>query len=408
MIGIVSTPIITRLYAPADFSVLVIYSAVLSLALTFASLRYEFALPLPKDNVTAGNLLILSMLLVIITTSLTGISLAICGRQFVALIHAPALVPYIWLLVPGLFGAGIYQVLNYWAVRKRDYDRIAKTKLSQSFGGSLSKILLGFLPFGPLGLLFGEVIAQASGSGTLALMAWKKDRDVLNKVSFAGITSVAAQYSRFPIYSCIASLLNSLALQLPVLALSYIYGPKVTGLYGLAYSIIVLPTALISISLSQAYFGEVAELVRDNPGELEHLYIKTTQRLTIFTIPMVVITALSAPVVFPSLFGSKWAEAGIYCLPLMLVVIPAVVVSPLSNLSTYGFNQWQLAWDAFRAFLICICFLVSYRIGLSVLPTLTAYGFVMLTMYFVIFLMNILAIRKLNQKFNRSRSKRLC
>ena len=56
------TPILSRLYSPSDFGVLAIYAALLSILGTFTSLSYHLAIPLPEEDASAINLLVLSCL----------------------------------------------------------------------------------------------------------------------------------------------------------------------------------------------------------------------------------------------------------------------------------------------------------------------------------------------------------
>jgi O-antigen/teichoic acid export membrane protein len=44
---IVSAPLLTRLYTPADFGVLAVYGSIVSLVAVVAALRYELAIALP-------------------------------------------------------------------------------------------------------------------------------------------------------------------------------------------------------------------------------------------------------------------------------------------------------------------------------------------------------------------------
>jgi O-antigen/teichoic acid export membrane protein len=44
---IVSAPVLTRLYTPADFGVLAVYVSILSILAVAATLRYEMAITLP-------------------------------------------------------------------------------------------------------------------------------------------------------------------------------------------------------------------------------------------------------------------------------------------------------------------------------------------------------------------------
>ena len=73
---VLALPVLTRLYSPADYGALAVYSATLTVLLVLVSLRFEVAIPLPEDDQVAGSLLALSLLslaavtLVVIVTSI--------------------------------------------------------------------------------------------------------------------------------------------------------------------------------------------------------------------------------------------------------------------------------------------------------------------------------------------------
>ncbi len=59
---VLATPLLTRLYTPADYGTLAVYSSTLTVLLVLASLRYESAIPLPEDEDVAGSVLALTLL----------------------------------------------------------------------------------------------------------------------------------------------------------------------------------------------------------------------------------------------------------------------------------------------------------------------------------------------------------
>ena len=71
----------------------------------------------------------------------------------------------------GLLGAGSYQALSYWAIRRRAFGRIARTKLSQGVGQVVTQVGLGLAKAGAPGLLIGDVIGRVAGGGGLAILA---------------------------------------------------------------------------------------------------------------------------------------------------------------------------------------------------------------------------------------------
>ena len=119
VITVLASPLLTRIYTPDDFGTLAVFASFLSIAAVIASLRYELAIPLPEDDKTAANVLALSLSIVVGNSLLAGILVWLFGGKVVNVINAPQLRPYLWLLPLGIFGVGTYQVLNYWAIRKK-------------------------------------------------------------------------------------------------------------------------------------------------------------------------------------------------------------------------------------------------------------------------------------------------
>lgn len=398
VIGIMASPVITRLYTPSDFGLLQIYSSLVSIVIVFVSLRYEFSIPLPKDDVEAANLLALCILLVFVTTSVFGVLIITLENSMVFGINVGAIRPYILFFIASFLGGGFIQALNYWAIRKRDYARIAKTTLYRSPPAVLVKIIIGLIGWGPIGLLLGEFISLVGGTGNLGIGAWHRDRNIFRRVSFSGMHSAAIEYRRFPVYSFPSSVFNVISLQMPALAISYLYGLQVAGWYALAYTTLAIPVSLISQSLSQVYLGEIAKLLNDDCTGIRRLYISTSSKLVLLSLPVIGTIALMAPTIFSFVFGQSWKNAGIYCLPIALTVIPNFVVSTLTNLQAYGFNLWMLIWDATRVFLMITGFLIAYRLGLPPTQTLILFGTIMLISYIILFALNLRAITILTNR----------
>src|SRR4030042_5454455 len=75
LLNIITIPILTRLYSPSAFGLLGIFSAVLTVIMTFISFRYEFAIPVPKDSENAAHLLVLCIVLICLTSLVLSILL---------------------------------------------------------------------------------------------------------------------------------------------------------------------------------------------------------------------------------------------------------------------------------------------------------------------------------------------
>jgi len=400
LIGIVTMPIITRLYTPADLGVLAVYSSVLAIFGVGTTLRYEFAYALPKENDDAINLFGLSLILLCLTTAGFALILLFGRDLLVNTFDLGAIEQYIWFLLIGFFGMGLYTTLNYWAVRQRDYKRITYTKINQGAGGSVCKILLGILAFGPVGLIIGHIVSQIAGISTLARAMWKKERENLKAISWSRMKSVARTYRSFPVFNFPASIVNTMSLELPSLMLLALYDPAVVGFYALANMLVVLPGRFVSGSMGQAYLGEASKMVRERSQELRSLYVRTLKHLSVIAIPLIGIPALCAPFIVPFIFGGSWVEAGWYCWPLALAAIMGFVVSPTSFLGLYGYNRWQLIWDINRTIWMVIGFYICYILGLSALIALLIYSSIRASMNVILVILNIKAISKFLNKTN--------
>lgn len=397
LISIVTAPIITRLYTPSDMGVLAVYSSVLAIVGIGATLRYELAYALPRDNDDAINLFGLSLMLLCITTTVLALILLFGRNLLMNIFDLGALEQYIWFLLIGFFGMGLYTTLNYWAVRQRDYGRITYTKINQGIGGSVCKILLGILSFGPIGLIIGQIVSQVAGITTLARAMWKKEKERFKAISLSRMLSVAKEYKSFPVFIFPASIVNTIALQLPPLMLLALYDSRVVGLYSLAHMVVVLPGSLISGSMGQAYLGEASKMVRERSRELRSMYVRTLKHLSIVAVPLIGIPALCAPFIVPFIFGAEWAEAGWYCWPLAVMAIAIFVVSPTSWLEIYGRNRWVLIWDIARLGGLLCGFYVGASLDLSPMVVILMYSSIMLLMYLLYILMNLKAISHLER-----------
>ena len=163
IIGLASIPIITRIYTPSDYGLLALYISITSILASLTTLRYNTAIPLPKSDSLAINLLALSVLLLISFLIILSLSLFLFGEVILHWFDMSELFNWWWLIVLGVAGSAAYEIFTLWATRKRQYKVIAKTQFIQSLTGNTVKILLGLLAFKTIGLITGQFLAQSAG-----------------------------------------------------------------------------------------------------------------------------------------------------------------------------------------------------------------------------------------------------
>ncbi|RBW69793.1 hypothetical protein DS031_09685 [Bacillus taeanensis] len=112
IILLISSPLLTRLYTPAEFGILAIYLSILSILLTVCSLQYEMTITLPHENEDSANLVVLSFLILFFSSSIFGIGLLLFKNELSILFSTKDLGNYLYLLPISLLGIGGFQILN--------------------------------------------------------------------------------------------------------------------------------------------------------------------------------------------------------------------------------------------------------------------------------------------------------
>lgn len=384
-INVLVSPVLTRLYTPEDFGVFGVFASILAISIVFASLRYEYAILLPEDDESAANILALCFVILLGTALCSWFIIQSVGDKIVTWTNTPGLGQYLWLIPVGMLGAGAYQILNYWAVRKRDFVRIGRTRLTRGLGRASFQVGLGFAASGPLGLLVGQVAGECVGSTSLASAALRKDRSSLWMVSLDGMQKEASRYRRFPIFSGLADIIDAVGLNAPQLLFAAFYGAEVAGWFALGQRVIAAPLNIVVDSVSQVYFGEAARLPRNDPRSMRRLFLKLTGRLALMgAIPVALICALS-PWFFAVVFGQSWETAGKYVQILGLMFAIRFAVVPLQHtLNILERQDLYLVWDSTRLVMVVGALFAARALGLSHIGAVAAYSVAMSAAYFLL------------------------
>lgn len=368
IIIIASSPVLTRLYAPAEFGAFAVAMSIMSILMTVTSLRYEYAVPLPEADETAANIVVLALLVNVAMCAASFVVLAIAGAWIVDLLNEAALGPYIFLIALGQFGGGASATLTTWAVRTRTFSQIAATRLTQSTTLIVVQIGLGLFGAGPPGLLVGDVAGRFSGTGRLARSAWRTHAADFRRVSPSGIAAAARRYKRFPILSSPSALLNALGIQLPLLGMVALYGSTAGGHYALAERVCAMPLALVAGAVSHVYLAEAARNAREEPKLVRSLFLRTSRSLARMGIGPAILLALLAPTLASLVFGEDWSETGLFIAILAPMYFVTFVTAATGD-TLYVFERLdlQLVREIMRVVLLGAAVPLAAALGLSAL-----------------------------------------
>jgi O-antigen/teichoic acid export membrane protein len=401
-LSILLSPIITRIYSPEEYGVLTIYMAILGMINLLGALSYDSAIPIADDDYKAINILGLCIIILVLLTSIILIVMAFFGMNILQLINAEILCKYRYFIAVGFFFTGLYTILTNWAFRKKNFKSIAKTKLSQSIASNITKIGLGLLSLGPIGLILGAILGQGAGIITLAKPLIKLD--LLRNINKNDIKWSIKRYIKFPLYSAPSLFLISFSSQLPVIFISNLYGPDIVGFYGLAYSITFLPMTFIGKSIQDVFYGEAASIGRKNPEQVKKLSNKLLKKLILIgLVPMATLVCFG-PLLFSFIFGDVWYEAGVYSRFLTLFVFSHLIFQPISVVFSI-FEQQKKSF--FLNLIKLIMVLVVF--GVTKLFLLDSYGAILLfsaAMSIIELFKYLLAQKTMDDEINKSNSPR--
>lgn len=370
VIGIMLIPVITRIYPPNQYGVLTAYTAILVMLSISASFDYQKAIPIAKSEKSAINLLALSLFLLLMTTFLVLIITAFWGSYLLTFFDMEILKEYKYLIPIGVLLSGIYTVFLHWGYRETAYKKIAKTTIIQSLISNFTKILLGILSFGPIGLVFGAIMNQSAGISSLA-SPLIKDKNKLSIINLSEIKKVAKRYSKFPLYSAPSNYIYVAVDNMTVIFISFLFGNHVTGLFGLANSIIRLPMNLISTSVAQVFYAESAKLGKKNPDKIKKISLNLLKKLSLIALLPLILLVFWGPELFSTVFGDQWYEAGEYARVLSIMVYFQFIASPLGRiLEVFERQKEGLIFNVSRLLVIGFIFFYAVYFKLTVLKTL--------------------------------------
>jgi len=302
-------PLLTRLYRPEDFGTFAVFQGVMATVLVISSLRYEMAIPVAKTNNDARQLLTVALALNIGAALFALLVVMLSHADVARLLAAPGLEACLWLLPVAIAVGGSYKALNYWAVRKRDYPLIARTRILLALANLCAQISAGVAGLGALGIVIGQIVGYAAGAFLLVQRsATPKIR--CGRDAFRRGVVVSSRNSNFPLFDAPAALVNTLGLQLPNLLFTGLFGATSAGLYLLAERVLLMPMTVISEAIGQVLFSTSREAAAE--GRLPRSIIRIFGGLLAAIAVPIVVIFMGGEQIFAFAFGEDWRMAGLY------------------------------------------------------------------------------------------------
>jgi lipopolysaccharide exporter len=335
-LALLATPLLTRIYEPTAFGVLAIFLAISFIAVSVASVRFEYAIPIAPNEETANTLLVLALLICVPVAFLAAGVWSLAGGLLEPAVGR-SLSSFTWIVAISVLVGGAFQALTMWSIRRRQYRRVAAARLTQAVGISAAQLGLGIAGAGTAGLVIGDALGRSLGTVPLLGSA----ADVLRSGhTLADLREVARSYASFAAFLAAAALLNTAAFNAPFLLLPAGFGASAAGLYFLAYRVLILPASLVGSAVGQVLLGEAAAR-RRNQQELQSLAVPVALALFAAGLPVYTAVAIAGPDLFAAIFGETWREAGQLARLLAPAILVWAIASPLSGLLVVGRREQE-------------------------------------------------------------------
>ncbi|MEQ3621954.1 MAG: lipopolysaccharide biosynthesis protein [Marinobacter sp.] len=354
-IPIAISPILTRLYTPEEFGIFAIYVSFAGFLAIFATLRYEYAIVLPKKKSEVDSLCIGTILIISTISLLLLLVIIFFGKEIASALGSSEMIAWIYLVPLSVFFLGIYNALNYRLLWLRHYKFSASGKVVMSGSNALSNLSMGSLGLTKLGLILGNFASYLIS----AAYVFKKNKNApidLREVNSTSIYAVLKKYKSFPFENLPSAVINGLYNNGKLILISLFVSSSFVGYLSLVLRVLQIPVTVVSSAISDALYKNSAEEI--NVGNIWQLRSRIRKLLLILmgagSVPFALIYTYGEEV-FSFIFGAEWAIAGNYASVMSLGLYSMFCASPLTKvLWALEMNKWYFYWEISRLALVSI------------------------------------------------------
>ncbi len=374
ILAFAAAPLLTRIYDPASFGHFAVLGAAVTILTPLASLRFSWALPLPRTEEEALDLLGLCLVVSAGVALLAGL----LGAGLLGVAAGPAAGGWfavgardVLLLAAALLTVGLHEVATHWLVRQQAFGAVAGVRFITLVGTVACQILFGLLDPGAGGLMLGFIggyllgLLRAAHHGRAALAG------ALRAMEPRRLGRVAGLYRRFALVTAPSGVLNGVGGLLPAMAMPPLYGLAVTGQWSLAVRVLWQPTAFVGQAVSQVLWGHAARLRHEDPGRLWFLVVALNLGLLVAMTPALVLV-WHGEALFALVFGPDWATAGRFAGIIVLSSVVSLAAQGTTSLHVYGLNHWMSGWEVARLALVAGTLALVWRLELPALDCVIA------------------------------------
>jgi O-antigen/teichoic acid export membrane protein len=369
LINLVGLPVLTRLYEPASFAAVALLVNVSAVIGVFMTLRYEYAIPLPRSRFSMDCAVALCSALVLIGV----VFWTLVAALFLYLYHDSDIGQNAYVIALAPLAAGFQcggVAFAHATQRLGGYRKTASAEIASKAGYILAALAFVNFP-SPLGLLLAYCLGAASKLlllvnwpllKSLAIMGIRRRSRVRTRIVF-----VLRKYRGVALSLVVSGAIVSFTGLAPTIFVSDRYGPDALGQFALVLSTTYLPSALIGAAMGAVYFQRAAKLHAAG-ASIFSLWQETARKLVLMALAVFATLYLLSTWLYPFLFGSSWKLAGEIAQTLAPASALAFASTPLDKTSSIvGVWKYMPGWHVVRLFTVCAVILVADKLNWTML-----------------------------------------
>lgn len=358
-ISLLSTPILSIVYQPADLGRHAELLAIVSIWSTIGALRLDQAIPI-SDESELPAIARLTSITSVIVGCLCAAFVVVTGRAGTTTSEIIEV-----LLIPAILSLlTMYVIVESLLVRQRNHGALAFRRLVQPMATTLGQLAMSIVTSSSLGLTIGVIAGRSLGFTSLFSVLRNAVTDSV--VAQPGFRTVLRKYWRFPIVFAPAAIANAVGSSLPLLLVARWFGSSEAGQLALAITLTTLPPAIISVAFGNIFRGELALRLRSNQHNQQKFFLRASVGLAAIASLWFLVLVLVSRTFVPRVFGPDWATLPQYVEALAVSAASGLAVSPLTSvLGLYQRGLPNLLLDISRIVMVGFVGFIAWRSGAS-------------------------------------------
>lgn len=328
--AIAVAPLLARLYSAEAFGlfgIIVAYCNILAAVLLFG---LNDAILAADDEAAADGLLSAGVKVAMLALVPAGVGSAfVIEQDFFGLGALPILA--LAAMLPILFILVLSSLLQAALSRQLRFRPLASSYVALGWSRAAAQLIGGALGAGYGGLIGGELAGRAIACRTMARGLATRGADIL-AIPRREWMALVRQYRHFPLQRTPSTVLSAIAVGMPVLMVTALFGAGAGGQFGLMLTMLMGPVAIVQRAVGDTFVGYFGQRYRNDPADGRRFAVRAGLLALMGSAAAGIALWLLGEWAFMLIFGEKWRIAGqmaALCAPWVALMLPVAALSQI-------------------------------------------------------------------------------